>query len=582
MSQEADQGTAQVGDSPNSTVAQPRGSRRLLLPAPGRFPSPVLLLAVGFLLVLVGYPVLMLMLQAVWPNVFEGRFDQFLDPFIRMTRTPGVPEMLFNSFAWASATTVGSWLLGIPCGYLLARTDIGGKGLIRLSLLVPIMTPPYILAICYVLMMDHSGLGDRFLGGLPEGLRAMFFSFWGVTMIMALAGYGYVGLATEAALRGLSSRLEDAAESLGARWTRRAWTIMLPLLLPAILNSGLLVFLDAISNFGVPAVLGPRANLPLLPAEIYYYLTSWPMDIPLATALSSLLLVLAVIGVWGSRRLMAGRQAHTGRTAVVRLVALPLWVRIPAWLFVGTIFMLSVVLPYGTMVLVSLIGRWGESIPEFTLANYAVVFSGEEGGGIGALWTSLWLSVSAAAICCLSGGGIAWLILRRKGNLSRMLDVLGLLPRVLPKIVMAVALILAWSAPWVGIPVYNTWAILLIAYVALYMSDALRLGDTGLRQISERLEQAAASLGASPLRVFASVTLPLLRPAMVAAFLTTFVVCMRDLVASVLLMPAGMQTTGSYIFSQFEQGEVAVAMAMASTTIILSVIILLLVRLRYR
>ncbi|MCC5829520.1 MAG: iron ABC transporter permease [Phycisphaeraceae bacterium] len=539
-----------------------------------------MLLAVAFLLVLVGYPVVMLLLQSIWPDVFDGRLDDFLAPYGRMFSTPGIPEMLWNSFRWAAATTVGSWLLGIPCGYLLARTNLRGKAFLRLSLLVPIMTPPYILAICYVLIMQPAGLADRTLGGMPEAIRATFFSFWGVTLVMALAGYGYVGLATEAALRGLSTRLEDAAQSLGATWSRRAWTILLPLLLPAILNSGLLVFLDAISNFGVPAVLGPRANLPLLPAEIYYLLTSWPIDIPLATALSTLLLVLAVIGVLLSRWLLGGREVHSGRTTMSRQLELPRWATCLAWAFALMLFVLSIGLPYGTMVLVSLVDRWGEGMPTWTLDHYRLVFSEKDGGGLGALWTSLWLSLSAAAICCIVGGMIAWMVLRRTGTLARVLDVLGLLPRVLPKIVMAVALILAWSAPWIGIPIYNTWAILLIAYVALYMSDALRLGDTGLRQISERLEYAGASLGASPLRVFRTITFPLLRPAMFAAFLTTFVVCMRDLVASVLLMPAGMQTTGSYIFSQFEQGEVAVAMAMASTTIILSVVILMLLRLR--
>jgi iron(III) transport system permease protein len=163
---------------------------------------------------------------------------------------------------------------------------------------------------------------------------------------------------------------------------------------------------------------------------------------------------------------------------------------------------------------------------------------------------------------------------RRPGFFARLADQLGLLPRVVPRVVIAIGLILAWNAPWVALPVYDTVWVLLVAYFALYQSDAVRFADSGMRGIGQNLEHAAAVLGAGRWRVFAGIVLPLLRPALLAAWVTTFVVCMRDLVASVFLLPPGVQTVGSFIFSQFEQGNMARAMAMASCATLLSSVVL--------
>ncbi|MCC5807131.1 MAG: iron ABC transporter permease [Opitutales bacterium] len=546
-------------------------ARRILRALSGKLP---LLLCAAFFLAATGYPLALLLLQSVFPGFLGGRWDGFLDPYRRMLATPDIVRMLWNSLAWAGSVTVVSWVFGIPCGYLLARTDLPGKLWARLTLLVPIMTPPYIAALSYILIMQEGGFADIVLGGVPGGARALFFSFWGVTLVMALSSYGYVALAVEASLRSLPTRLEDAAAVLGADWRARARHILLPLLLPAILNSGLLVFLEALSNFGVPAVLGTRSNLPLLPAEIFYLVTSWPVDLPLATSLSSLLCLFALVSLYASRWLGArgGRAAH--RPGVSRLVRLKRGWTVAGWCFFGGLFAAAAVLPYTAMVLTSLAERWGGGFPGLTLRHYAALF--EPGSrGMGALATSAGLSFAAATTCVFVGGYVAYVSVRAEGPLQKVVDGLALLPRVLPKIVMAVALILAWNAPWVRIDVYNTVWMLLLAYVVIYITDALNYANASLRSVDERLENAAAVLGASPLTVFRRIVLPQLRPALVAAWLTTFIVCMRELVASILLLPPGVDTTATFIFNQFEQGDISAAMAMATVTILVSSAVLI-------
>lgn len=538
-------------------------------------PWPLAISAVA-LLVLIGYPVAMLGLQSLWPRIYDGRLDGFLSAYRQLFTTPGLMQMLSNSLRWASATTVLAWIMGIPAGYLLARTDLKARWAARLSLLIPIMTPPYVMALSYVLLMQPAGLADQAVGTLPDTLRSYFFSFWGITLVMALATYAYVALAVEAALRSIPSRLQDAAALLGASPLRVGLTIVVPLLLPAILNAGLLVFLDALSNFGVPAILGPRSNILLLPAEIYYLVTTWPVNLPLATALSSVLLLMALLGVGINRVILRSPAVPGGRASAITRQRLGPWGQVLAWLFFGGLFAMSVAAPFVTMILASLIERWTDDGPIFSLVHYRAIFA-PESTGRSALITSLWLSLVAAVGCTLLGALTAYALARYRHWSTTALDGLALLPRVLPKIVVAVALILAWNAPWVQVRIYGTVWILVIAYLALYLSDALRLGSAGMGQVPPRLERAAQSLGATHLRALRTVVFPLLRASLVAAWATTFVTCLRDLVASVMLLPAGVHTIGSFIFSQFDQGDLGQSMAMATIGVGLGIVVLLII-----
>ncbi len=541
-----------------------------------------LVLAIGFILITVGYPVGFLFLQSLFPNLHEGSLSGFFSDYLRIFDTEGVPEMLLNSILWAGATTVLSWILGIPAGWLLARTDLPAKPLARIIVLIPVMAPAYINALAYILVLQKGGFADALTGGLPNWIHDLFFGFWGVTFVMAVVSFGAVALATEAVLKCLPNRMEDAAASLGATSPQTLRWILIPLLLPAILNAGILVFLEAIANFGVPAIMGPRANLPLLPAEIYHLVTSWPIDFLLATALSGLLCLVAFSLVAISRRILARQELIRSRPGAIRLRPLSPRGKALGWTFFGFLFLLGILVPNAAIVLSSLVENWNAGgLPSFTFDHYRGFFT-PESRGLEALGTSLWLSGATATVCATIGGISAYAIHRSPGRAGRFADTISLLPRVVPNIVVAIAFILAWNAPWVLFEIYNTVWILFLAYVALYQSDALRYGSAGMSQVGRNLEDAAASLGASRLRIIVSVVLPLLRPSLFVAWVLTFVVCMRDWVASVILLPPGVETVGSYLFNEFDQGNLSNAMVMATLTVLLSSGILLLLQWKKR
>lgn len=529
--------------------------------------------ALGATLLTIGFPIAALFLQSIFPKIAGGSLEGMFAPYVSLFQTAELGVMWRNSLVCAVLTTVFAMALGIPAGWLLGRTDIPAKSVLRVSLLLPVMSPPYLLALGYVLLLQRNGIAGTFFGGLPEWVDHFLFGVGGVVLVMGLAAFGTVALIVEAALRGISTRLEDAALCLGASPVGVFRRVTLPLLYPALLNGGVLVFVDALSNFGIAAVLGSRAGLVLLPSVIYDLITIWPTDVPLAAAISAILAITAMVLVSLARFAIGARAWSGGGVKAGRLVRLgAFWKSAGLFLF-AALFALSSLLPNATVLLMSLIGRWRGGNPSFTLDHYRGIWTWGS-GGLQALATSAGLGAAAATACVILGGVIAYALSRHRGAGAALLDQLSMLPRVLPNLVLAVGLILAWNNRWVPVPVYGTLAIVFLAYVAIYQAVAIRFADSGMRQLSLRLEQAAACLGAPGASIFKRIIFPILAPGLFVAWISIFVMCLRDWVASIMLLPPGAQTVGSFIFSQFEQGDYASAMAMSVCTVVFSTVLL--------
>lgn len=537
-----------------------------------RAPWPVWV-GLGLCALTVAYPVAMIFLQSVFPHLDDGLLEGPLTPYRELLRTPGIAEMWQTSLGCAALTTLTSWVLGVPAGWLLGRIRLRGKTLIRVSLLLPVMAPPYLLALAYVLVFQPRGLFDTFIFPLPEDLRKVFFSYWGVVIVMSLTNFGTVALLVEAALQGISTRFEDAARCLSMPPLAVFRRITLPLLVPALANSGVLTFVDTLSNFGVAAILGPRSDLLLLPAVIYDMLTTWPVDVPLAAALSSLLAITSIALVTIARFCVAAKVLTNGRLPVNHYASLNFWQHASVWIYFAGIFVASSLIPTFTIFLMSIVDDWNGVRPTFTFQHYVTLF-GANSSGLEALATSLLLSTGAATACVVIGGIVAYALARYGGLAAHILDHLSVLPRVIPNLVIAVALILAWNASWLPFRIYGTPLILLLAYIAIYQAVGLRFADAAMQQLSIRLEQAAACLGMPRPMIIIRIVLPMLAPSLFVAWVTISIMCLRDWVASIMLLPPDMQTVGSYIFSQFEQGDFSLAMAMAFCAVVLSTVVL--------
>jgi len=547
--------------------------------------SAMLYIVLLIMLIMVLYPLAMVFLQSLFPDILGGSLQGFLSPFIQVFKSEGLIQIVVNTILWGIAVTFGCVIVGVPCGFILAKTDMPGKGIIRVIYAIPYMSPPYVGALAWILFIQEKGFLEEMLAGhLPAFVQELFFSFWGLTFIMVLFLYPFTALGVEAGLRALPSNFENSARVLGANRKELLRRIVVPLLMPVILNTGLLVFLQTVSNFGVPATLGSRARYPIITAEIYNLISSWPINFPVSTALSGILVAMALVIMYFSERILKKRDygVISGR-GIYQVYSLNRRQKLLAAGFIFILFICSVAIPFGTMILASLVKLWGGgffNLSNYTLQNYYEVF-GLHSPGLQALGISFSLGLIAPTIILLGAAFISYVLAHYKGGLAFTLNFIGFLPRSLPKVVVVVGLILAWNAPWMGIRIYNTYFMLLLAYIVLYLPDALRYGDSGMRNITKNLENSALVMGASKWRVFTKIIFPLLRPYLIASWILSFIISVRELVASILLLPPGLETTATYIFSQFEQGGLSEAMCMATVTITLTVVALLLFNLKY-
>ncbi len=216
----------------------------------------------------------------------------------------------------------------------------------------------------------------------------------------------------------------------------------------------------------------------------------------------------------------------------------------------------------------------GLAAGNFTLANFAMLVDGG-GDAPHALFTSLALAAAAAACTGVLGFLAAWCAVPGRLRGGHLIDALALLPAAMPGVVMGVGLILAWNQRFWPITPYGTWMILLLSYACLLLPYPVRYVGAALAQIGPNLEAAARVHGASPQAALARITLPLALPSLAAAMLMVFAVASRELVTSLLLAPAGVQTVSIYVWTQFEQGSVGTGMAMATVAAIASLALML-------
>ena len=553
-------------------MAAPHPSTNPVLHGAGRrlFDFRALLLIVSgvFVLCVIAYP----LVQVFWRSiVVDGELS--LANYARVFLTPRNYIALWNSVWTALAATALATVLGTLAAFVVERTDIPFRSGFRFLFMLPFAIPPLFAAMGWVQLLGPVGLVSRALQSLFDwpAVPWSIYGPGGIIFVLAVTVYPFVFLTVAGALQRMDSSLEEAARTAGVGPFRIMKDITLPLVLPAILGGALLAFVGAIDNFGVPAVLGMRRRFYVLTTRIYEALTI--PDIPLATAMSILLVLLAVTALALLRLLEGSSGRYTvvsGKSVRPHIIRLG---RARPYVFAATLLVMVVVvvMPLVALVITSLLPYWGAPLdPELvTLRNYERAFA-QEGAKRGIV-NSLLLAPTAATILVAVGTLISYLNVKGKMRAAVFLDALGTVPYALPGSVIGIAMILAWSNPPLGPPLYGTIWILLMAYLMRYLSYALRSTRATLHQIHDSLEEAAVTAGASTLRVLRDITIPLLKPGMIAGWVLIFMPAFRGLTVSVLIWSAGAETLGVWVFLLQDSGfpERASALAVATLPLII-------------
>ncbi len=522
-----------------------------------------------------GFGIILLFLLIAYPSVVlvasalgrDGRpTAEFL---LTVLRDREVYRTVGNSLLVSLGSALAGTVLGGLLAWLVACTDLPGRRLWQVVLLIPYVIPPFIGAMAWVYLLGPVGWLNQLWMTVTGSDRPwlVIYGAGGTTFALTVYGYPIAYLATLGVLERMDPALLEAARMSGAGLWRTWRDIALPLARPAVLSGALLLFASSLANFGVPAVLGFPARFFVLPTRIYATVLNYDLrdNLRIAAAMSLWLVALASCLIAAEGRWVARERAAviTGRISGTGVVALGRW-RWPMAISLAVFVGISVVLPVGAVLLTSLVRAYGlPPVPEnLTLQHYATALLGIPKVHR-AIRNSLLLASGAASAIVLTGLILAYLSRRsRWGGLVRLA---ATIPYAVPGTVVALSMILAYlrPLPLVGIRLYDTIWILLVAYLSRFLLLGLRTAEAALAQVHPSLEEAARVSGARPLTAFWDVVVPIIRSSLTGGWFLVFIPAVAELTLSALLASPGNETIGVVVFGLHEEGKVALAAALA-------------------
>ena len=492
--------------------------------------------------------------------------------YARLAADLGAYRALLHSLVISLWTTAAATALGVLLAWLIARTDLPRRDRWHTVLLIPYMVPPFIGAIAWVYLLNPVGYLNRTwmaFTGSPHPLFVIYGQA-GIIFVLTLYEYPIAYLAAVGVLRRLNPALEEAARMARAGPWRAMRDITFPLALPGILAGALLVMMASLGNFGTAAILGFPARYEVLTTRIYSTILDFdrPDHFQVAAALSMWLVAIAAVALQAQRAALRrgrytviGGQA-SGSAAVVALGRC----RRPVTLAVASFVLLAVALPMAAVLQTSLVRAYGlPAVPaNLTLRHYGTVLF-DLPKARRAIIDSLGLAAGAATLIMVLGAGIAYALERCRVRGRGVVDLLVTVPYAIPGTVVALAMILAWlrPIPILGIRLYDTLGIILLAYVARFLVFGVRTTLAGLTQVHASLEEAARISGATAGEAFRDILVPLIRPSLVAGWLLAFIPAVAELTLSILLFSVGHETIGVVVFGLHDEGKIALSAALA-------------------
>ena len=531
-------------------------------------------LTVVLLLVVVVIPVVSIIYNAFF---FQGHFDPKL--FSSQLTDKGNLAAMWNTIKIAFWVTVLGTIVGTFYAWLLGRSDIPAKGLMRALFNIPYMFPPFLGAMAWDLLLNgRSGYLNKLLmevfglSSAPVNINTL----GGIVFVELSYYFPFVFMQVVSALERMDPTLEECARIAGAKQMTVIRKITLPLVVPAISAGALLILTTSLAHFGVPSILGFSQGIYTLPTKIYAVISRAGGSfegIRQGAALSIMLVIVVFTALVLQKKILSSGSYDIIKGKSMRPTLIKLrGARIPLLILCIATLVLIVIVPLVMIFLVSMVKAYGlPLVPEnFTLNNYKKIFAAS--GTIDSVKNSLFVSIAAGIICMFLGTLIAYVVQKIRPKGKEVLEVLSVLPYSLPGTVLAIGVILAWSGNILGISLYNTIWIILVAYIARYLSFSMKSSSAALLQVHPSLEEAARTCGASHMESLTDVTLPLIRPAMVSGFFLIFLPAMREVTTSILLYGPYTRTLGVQIYSLRDAGMIPQAAALGSVAIVIIII----------
>jgi iron(III) transport system permease protein len=483
----------------------------------------------------------------------------------------------WDSFWTTVALCVGMVAIAVPLGALLAflmvRTDVPARQHLEPLILTPIFISAVVIAFGYVVAIGPVGifstLAKDVLGFVPWNL----YSLTSLIVIAGLTHVPYVYLYSAAALRGLSTDMEEAARVSGANPLQVALNVSLPMIMPAILFSGVLVFFLGFEMFGLPLVLGDPQDLLVL-ATYLYKLTN-KLGVPSYQLMAVVVVVIIAISaplVFLQRLLLRQSQRYVsvrGKGLKTQPLKLHGWrwfafAAIIVWLCV------TVVVPMFGITLRSFVVTWGEGVnllDVLTLDHYRELL--DYPNVVRGILNTLGIGVIGGAISVICYTAIAVAVHRWNSGWVRVVDYMVMVPRAMPGLVAGLALLWVFLfVPFLS-PLKSTMVSIWLAYSIVWLAYGMRLVSGTLLQVAPELEEAARVSGASDLRAKRDVTVPLIKYGMLASWLLVFLIFVREYSTGIYLLGPGTEVIGSLLVSLWGTGAIDLVSALSVVNVVM-------------
>ena len=509
----------------------------------------LIFLIVDFLVVFQVLPLVYLVVKAFFP---DGKFT--FEVFKRLYTYPMNLSALKNTLIAASAAMVLGTILAFPLAWLVGRTNLYGRKFFRSLFVMTYMVPPYVGAMAWLRLLNPN-VGTinkviRFLfamGDAPGPLN--IYSLGGMIWVLTTFYYPYAFITISRAMEKMDPSLEEASQISGASSLKTVFRITLPMMTPSLIAGALLVFVCAMSCYGIPSIIGAPGKVHTVTTRIIEYNGLGAQGLSDATGLAVFLMLLAIIILFISDFVVAKKQYITvsGKSTQPNNVDLGKW-RVPVTVFVALFAVIVILIPFTTILTTSFkidVGKTLTDAGNFTFNQWKTIFSRSE--TIDCLKNSLIFGAVTATVGIVIACTMSYLLQRTRVKGKKIPDFLITLGSGTPSVVIALGLIMTMKGDF-GINIYNTAYIMIIAYLIKYLMMGMRTVVSAMSQIHVSLEECSQISGASWFRTMFKITGPLIFPSIAAGWFLIFIPSFYELSMTTLLYSNSTKTIGFQLY----------------------------------
>lgn len=502
-------------------------------------------------------------------SVIDGKTGEFsMVNFAKFFSKSYYFDTLFNSFKISIAATCLSLLIGTPLAYIFTAFKIKGKGLLSILIIVASMSAPFIGAYSWILLLGRSGVITTFLKNIGISIPDIY-GFGGIVLVMTLQLFPLVFLYARGALKNIDNSLIEASENLGCSGAKCFLKVVVPLIMPTLLAAALLVFMRAFADFGTPMLIGEGFRT--FPVVLYTeFINEVGGNDGFAAAIAVIAIVITTVVFLVQKYVsnqksfslnalhpMEEKQAKPGVSALMHIFS---------YLVVGI-----AVLPQCYVIYTSFKNTQGKIFVDgYSLESYVTAF-----GKLGkSIQNTIIIPMLALVVIVFMAVLIAYLVVRRRNAFTNVVDILSMIPYIVPGTVLGIALLLGFNKK--PILISGTMLIMVVALVIRRLPYTIRSSVAILQQIPMSIEEAAISLGASKMKSFFRITVPMMTAGIVSGAILSWVTMISELSTAIILYTGKTKTLTVAIYTEVIRGNYGTAAALSTIMTVLTVASLLL------